>query len=76
VPNPLADDLRETIQREMNAWQVPGMAVGVWQDGEVTASGFGVASLETGYPVRADSIFQIGSISKVVTATLVMRLIE
>jgi CubicO group peptidase (beta-lactamase class C family) len=76
VLEPVDNALQEKVRQEMDDWQVPGMAVGVWQDGHVTASGFGVTSLETGYPVRPDTIFQIGSISKVFTATLAMRLVE
>lgn len=63
---------RERIAR----WRVPGVAVGELSADTHALAGFGVASLETGYPVRADSLFQIGSISKVFTATLVMMLVE
>jgi CubicO group peptidase (beta-lactamase class C family) len=44
--------------------------------GEREAAGFGVCSLETGQPVAAETLFQIGSITKVFTATLVMRLVD
>jgi CubicO group peptidase (beta-lactamase class C family) len=37
---------------------------------------FGATSIETGHPVTRETIFQIGSISKVFTATLVLRLVE
>ena len=56
---------------------VPGMVVGVLeQDGERTVHVHGVASVETGCPVRRDSLFQIGSITKVFLATLALRLVE
>jgi CubicO group peptidase (beta-lactamase class C family) len=69
-------ELEARIRERMTRWQIPGLAVGEL-DGETRAvAGFGVASLETSYPARPDSLFQIGSISKVFTATLVMILVE
>jgi CubicO group peptidase (beta-lactamase class C family) len=52
------------------------MAVGVLHDGQVETWGFGVTSIDTEQPVRADTLFQIGSISKVFTTTLIMRLVD
>ena len=47
---------------------VPGAALGVWADGrEVAAAAHGVLNAETGVRATADSLFQIGSISKVWT---------
>jgi CubicO group peptidase (beta-lactamase class C family) len=60
----------------MERWHVPGVAVGVLRDGVRETAGFGVCSLETGQPVSADTLFQIGSITKVFTTTLVMRLVD
>jgi len=52
------------------------MAVGVLQNGTVETHGFGITSLETRQPVTPETLFQIGSITKVFTATLVMRLVD
>jgi CubicO group peptidase (beta-lactamase class C family) len=52
------------------------VALGLYIDGQVERFAFGVASLETGQPVRPDTIFQAGSISKVFTATLLLRLVD
>ncbi|MCW2708900.1 MAG: serine hydrolase [Frankiales bacterium] len=47
------------------------------QHGEETAeAAAGVLNLRTGQPATPDSVFQIGSISKVWTATLVMQLVD
>lgn len=70
------DDLRARAEEARERWAVPGLAVGVLDDGQATSFGLGVASLETGQPVTANTLFQIGSITKVFTATLVMRLVE
>jgi len=56
---------------------VPGFAVAVIKDGEVIWSdGYGVADVEAGTPVTADTIFPAASISKVVTAYEILSLVD
>src|SRR6478736_2647510 len=55
---------------------VPGAAVAVLKDGEVIDGAAGVLSTATKVEATADSVFQIGSITKVWTATLVMQLVD
>ena len=54
----------------MSRHDIPGMAVGVIVDGEPHVFTYGVASKETGAPVTETTLFEIGSVSKVFTATL------
>lgn len=55
---------------------VPGASVAVAiGDATVTAAA-GVLNLGTGVPVTRDAVFQIGSVTKVLTATLAMRLVD
>jgi CubicO group peptidase (beta-lactamase class C family) len=68
--------LGEVVERERERFNVPGISVGVLRDGEVEAAGFGVTSLETRQPVTSDTLFQIGSNSKVFTTTLLMTLVD
>jgi CubicO group peptidase (beta-lactamase class C family) len=68
--------LNECVNSEMARWTVPGVAVGILRDGKRELHGYGLASIETEQPVRPDTLFQIGSISKVYTATLIMRLVD
>lgn len=49
---------------------IPGMALGVTFEGRRYVSYFGVASKESDAPVTQDTLFEIGSLSKVFTATL------
>ncbi|GAA5202774.1 serine hydrolase [Microbacterium jejuense] len=63
--------------------KVPGAQLGILRvgdrrDDEIVTASHGTLNrnISTGAPVTKDSIFQIGSISKVWTATVVMRLIE
>jgi CubicO group peptidase (beta-lactamase class C family) len=70
-------DLEQNIEAHMLAGRVPGLALATVQNGEIAyAQGFGVASVETGLPVTPDTLFRIGSITKSLTATAVMRLVE
>ena len=69
-------DLDACIREQMARWTVPGLTGGVLQSGERETRAYGVASLETGYPVRPDTLFLIGSIGKVYTAALVMTLVD
>jgi CubicO group peptidase (beta-lactamase class C family) len=56
--------------------KVPGAAVAVYSGGQVIDFGAGVLSRSTGVDVNADTLFQVGSITKVWTATLVMQLVD
>ena len=58
-------------------WGVPGLAVGIVQDGEIAYERYlGVQSLDTLAPVTADSVFCIASITKIFVASAVMQLVE
>jgi beta-lactamase class C len=55
----------------LEEYDVPGMAVAVTVDGQRFFFGYGVASKEGKTPVTKDTLFEIGSVSKTFTATLV-----
>ena len=68
----LADRLPELLAEH----KVPAAAVAVYANGEVIDSAAGVLSTATGVEANTDSLFQIGSITKTWTATLVMQLVD
>lgn len=55
---------------------IPGAAVGVLAGGDVEVRAFGVLNVATEVAATPDSLFQIGSITKLWTATLIMQLAE
>lgn len=69
-------ELMEVARAERERWHVPGLAVGVLRDGEVETFADGVASLETGEPVRPEMRFRVASISKPFTASLALSLVQ
>ena len=70
----------DQIAEKVEAWRgelgVPGVTFGVHIGGHTYTGGSGVTSIEHPLPVTDETIFQIGSITKTVTATLIMRLVE
>lgn len=64
------DALRETNQ-------VPGMGAAVWHDGKVVWTGCsGWRDLAAKLPVESDTVFRLASVSKVITATAIAKLVE
>jgi CubicO group peptidase (beta-lactamase class C family) len=70
--------LEQLITEAMQAAKVPGAAVAVIYNNEVVyANGFGVTSVEDGgLPCTPNTLFRIGSTSKPLTTTAIMRLVE
>jgi CubicO group peptidase (beta-lactamase class C family) len=67
----------ETRLQELAAkYDVPGASVAVLTGDDVVTATVGVLNRDTGVEATPDSLFQIGSITKVYTAALVERLVE
>ncbi|MEU9887732.1 serine hydrolase [Sphaerisporangium sp. NPDC051011] len=57
-------------------YEVPGANLAFLHGGEVHEFAAGVLNVDTGVEVTTDSLFQIGSVSKVWTATQIMLMVE
>jgi CubicO group peptidase (beta-lactamase class C family) len=57
-------------------FRVPGASLAVLAGDEVFATACGVLNARTGVEATTDSVFQMGSITKVWTTTLVMQLVD
>lgn len=68
--------LRDLVDEQMKRWNAPGVELSILDRGEIASAGFGVTSIETQQPVTPSTVFQIGSITKVYTATLIMQLVD
>lgn len=60
----------DAIRPLMARHAIPGMAVGVTQGDRTFVFTYGIASKEPRAPVTGDTLFEIGSVSKTLTATL------
>jgi CubicO group peptidase (beta-lactamase class C family) len=56
--------------------KLPGVVVGVQQGDRVMTCALGVADVETGRAMTADTVFHLASVSKVYNATLIMSLVD
>ncbi|WP_406135729.1 serine hydrolase [Streptomyces sp. NBC_01089] len=56
--------------------RVPGAVLGISRGGELALAACGVLNKDTGVRATDDSLFQIGSLTKVWTATLIMQLVD
>jgi CubicO group peptidase (beta-lactamase class C family) len=71
------DSIDGYIHQTMESRSIPGLALTILRDGKiVTEASYGLASLELGIPVTPKSVFPIASVTKVFTASLVMKMIE
>ena len=76
IKDPMFKKIAQKIVSEMKRLDVPGVSIGIWQDGREYVDGFGVTSVEHPLPVTPDTLFQTGSISKTFTGTMLMQLVE
>src|SRR5438067_3268110 len=74
--NPRVDPLVSLAEAKMKEYGVPGVALGIVQDGVVSIRGLGVTNVEDPLPITAHTVFPIASISKTFAATAMMRLVE
>lgn len=69
-------ELDEIVEAAMAETGVPGVAVAVVHDDEVRyEAGYGVRNVETGEPVGPETVFQIASLSKPVSSTVMAGLV-
>ena len=75
--SPVATLLRDSIQREMADKQLPSIAIALVDDQKIVWSeGFGYQDEKHTTPVTANTVFRVGSVSKLFTDIGVMQLVE
>lgn len=73
----LLENFESKIEKAIQDYQVPGLAVGVVVDGHVVyAKGFGVRDLEEKLPVTPQTLFATGSCTKAFTTFVVGNLVD
>lgn len=67
---PLSLQIEQQARATMAQHGIDGLAIALTIDGRQQYHPYGVASRDTGQPVTPDTLFEVGSVSKVFTATL------
>jgi CubicO group peptidase (beta-lactamase class C family) len=67
--------LSDFVEATAKQFEIPGVAVGVWVDGQDRVACHGVTSIENPLPIDPDTLFGLGSVSKTFTATTLRRLV-
>jgi len=76
-PESSVGDLDAFVRARMEAAHVPGLSLAIIRDGKLLrAAGFGFANLAQQRPMRADTLINVGSVTKTLTCIAVMQLWE
>ena len=70
-------DLKSYIPEYMREEDIPGVAIALIREGKVVwTEGFGVVNTITTKPVTSETLFEVASNSKVITAYIALRLVD
>src|ERR1700674_696082 len=76
APDALTDKV-DRIFAQWNATSSPGCALAVVKEGRIVYEhGYGMANLELGVAITPQSVFDIGSVSKEITAMAILLLVQ
>jgi D-alanyl-D-alanine carboxypeptidase len=72
-----ADKVDDYVKAEMLKQHIPGVSLAVVKDGKIIkAEGYGLANVELNVPVRPETVFKIGSVSKQFISAGILLLIQ
>ncbi len=72
-----ADRVDDYVRSEMTKHRIPGISLQIIRDGKSTKTRiYGTANLELQVPVQAETVFEIGSITKQFTAAGILLLVQ
>ena len=75
VLNDLIPDIEQLAERKIASFRIPGLALGIIRDQELTwFGGFGAADLDSGRKPDQNSIARVASVTKTFTMTAIMQL--
>ena len=70
-------EVADLVEAAREEWRAPGMSVAVVDDGRIAwAQGFGLADVENEVEALPGTVYRIASISKPISATAILQLVE
>jgi len=77
LPASTIASIEKAVTTEMSKQGIPGLSVAVATDKQLRwSNGYGLADVENFVPAKASTVYRLGSISKPITATAVVQLVE
>src|ERR1043165_2597660 len=77
VPSLRADKVDEYVKAQIDQHRIPGIALRIIQNGQITkTAAYGLANLELNVPVKPETVFEIGSVTKQFTAAGILLLTQ
>ena len=74
---PALDEVGDYVRSQLAEQRIPGLALAIVRNGQIVkAEGYGIADVDNDVPVTPDTVFEVASITKQFTATLIMMLVE
>jgi CubicO group peptidase (beta-lactamase class C family) len=71
------DNIDDFVKAQMQQRRIPGLVLAIVKDGKaIKHDAYGIANVELNAPVRKETVFEIGSVTKQFTAALVLLLVE
>ena len=67
---------RQHVEALMKTYHLPGLSISICQNDTITSTGFGVSSCKSRKAAAADTLYDIASSSKSLTAASVALLVE
>ncbi|NOT62382.1 MAG: beta-lactamase family protein [Acidobacteria bacterium] len=72
-----ADKVDDYVKAEMQRQHIPGTSIAVVKDGKIIkAEGYGLANVELNVAARAETVYQIGSVSKQLISAGILLLMQ
>lgn len=71
-----SNELADRLSRLADKFTVTGASAALWHDGTLIRAETGTVNVATGAPVRPDTLFAAGSVTKTLTASLAMTLVD
>jgi CubicO group peptidase (beta-lactamase class C family) len=77
LPAATIASIGKAVTTEMSKQDIPGLSVAFVTDNQIRwSNGYGLADVENFVPAKASTVYRLGSLSKPITATAVMQLVE